>query len=587
MIAPDTLELIRSRLDIAELVGESVQLTRAGRNLKGRCPFHQERTPSFIVSPERQTFHCFGCGEGGDAFSFVMKTEGLSFVEAAEKLAERVGVKIEAARELSPQDKDRLRLKEALELAAEHYHALLMKDPAAEAARKYVGSRHLNKDSVDGFRIGYAPRNGNLVPVAKKKGFTDEILLKAGLAAKRPDGSLRDYFFDRLMFPIRDAKGSVVGFGGRTLGDGEPKYLNTPETPVFSKGRLLYGLHEGAGAVRKSRRAHLMEGYMDVIAAHQHGLTSACAPLGTALTPEQAALVKRYADAVTLVFDADAAGQNAAVRGAEVALAAGLSVRVAAVPEGKDPDELLHKRGLPALTEALDAAVDPVAFKTELLIARAGELTPEAKSAVAKDVMGLVVRVPDEVLKDEWVRRLAARLGVNEDSLRRLGGKAVVQRTAAASQRRAEAALPRDVAPSSAPARPSAVSGDDLKLLTVLFKTPESAAGLAEDAFDGAAARSLAANLAACGPYDKGWGPRLLERLEPAERALASRLLADEVAFDDPAGLLRSLVARRARVRRLKEIEPIVLSMGAGRPADPALRDEYRRLVVELKGTKR
>ena len=228
MIAPETLELIRSRLDIAELVGESVQLSRAGRNLKGRCPFHQERTPSFIVSPERQTYHCFGCGEGGDAFSFVMKTEGLSFVEAAERLAERAGVKIESAGPLSESDRERLRMKEALDFAAEHYRALLLKDPAAEAARQYAAKRRLNKAMVEQFRLGYAPRNGNLVPAARKKGFSDDLLLKAGLAAKRADGSLRDYFFDRLMFPIRDAKGSTVGFGGRTLGDGEPKYLNTP-----------------------------------------------------------------------------------------------------------------------------------------------------------------------------------------------------------------------------------------------------------------------------------------------------------------------------------------------------------------------
>ncbi len=400
MVPPETLELIRSRLDIVELVGECVQLTRAGRNMKGRCPFHQERTPSFIVSPERQTFHCFGCGEGGDAFTFVMKTENLSFVESIEKLAARVGVKVEASQTLGPQDKERLRMKEALEFAAQHYAAVLKKDPAAEAARKYVASRHLNAASVDGFQLGYAPRQGNLTAAALKKGFEEEILLKCGLSARRAEGTLRDYFFDRLMFPIRDVKGAVIGFGGRTLGDGEPKYLNSPESPVFSKGRVLYGLFEGVAAVRKSRKAHMMEGYMDVIAAHQHGLKTACAALGTALTPEHAALIKRYADSAVIVFDADAAGQTAAVRGAEVALASGLAVRVATVPEGKDPDELLHLKGLAALEGALDAAVDLVAFKTELLIKRAGELTPESKSAVAKDVMGTIAQCPDDVLKD-------------------------------------------------------------------------------------------------------------------------------------------------------------------------------------------
>jgi DNA primase len=577
MIAPETLELIRSRLDIVELVGECVQLTRAGRNMKGRCPFHQERTPSFIVSPERQTFHCFGCGEGGDAFSFVMKTENLTFVESAEKLAERVGVKVEASKTLSVDDRLRLRMKEALEFAAQHYAAILKKDPSAEAARKYVASRHLNASSVDGFQLGYAPRQGNLVQAALKKGFEEEILLKAGLAARRAEGTLRDYFFDRLMFPIRDAKGSVIGFGGRTLGDGEPKYLNSPESPVFSKGRVLYGLFEGSAAIRKSRRANLMEGYMDVIAAHQHGLKTACAALGTALTPEHSILIKRYADSAVIVFDADAAGQTAAVRGAEVALASGLAVRVATVPEGKDPDELLHLKGLPALEGALEAAVDLVSFKTELLIKRAGELTPEAKSAVAKDVLSTIAQCPDEVLKDEWVRRLASRLGVNEDSLRRSGGKAIPQaRRAAANE--APSAPRRD------PVRAAEIPAHDLQLLGVVFKTPASAKDVPEEALDSGAARLILLNLRGVEPYDKGWGGRLLSALPPAESAAASRLLTDELGYDDPAGHLRQLLDKRTRQKRLKELEPLVFS---GRAVDPDLHEEYKRLVVELKGTKR
>ena len=577
MIAPETLELIRSRLDIVELVGECVQLSRAGRNMKGRCPFHQERTPSFIVSPERQTFHCFGCGEGGDAFSFVMKTENLTFVESAEKLAERVGVKIEASKALSDDDRARLRMKEALEFAAEHYAAILKKDPSAEAARKYVGSRHLNAASVDGFQLGYAPRQGNLVQAALKKGFEEEILLKAGLAARRAEGTLRDYFFDRLMFPIRDAKGSVIGFGGRTLGDGEPKYLNSPESPVFSKGRVLYGLFEGAAAIRKTRRANLMEGYMDVIAAHQHGLKTACAALGTALTPEHSILIKRYADSAVIVFDADAAGQTAAVRGAEVALASGLAVRVATVPEGKDPDELLHLKGLPALEAALEIAVDLVSFKTELLIKRAGELTPESKSAVAKDVMSTIAQCPDEILKDEWVRRLASRLGVNEDSLRRSGGKAIPQ------ARRAAANAPAPVV-AREPVRAAEIPAHDLQLLGVIFKTPASAKDVPEEALDSGAARLILLNLRGVEPYDKGWGGRLLGALPPAESAVASRLLTDELGYDDPAGHLRQMLDKRTRQKRLKELEPLVFS---GRTVDPDLHEEYKRLVVELKGTKR
>jgi len=604
LISPETLELIRTRLDIVELVGECVQLTRTGRSLKARCPFHQERSPSFIVSPERQTFHCFGCGEGGDAFSFVMKTENLTFTEAAEKLAARVGVKIEADRELGPQEKERLKMREANEFAAQHYHNLLKKDPGAQLARAYAAKRHLSKASVDGFLLGYAPRNGALVAAAVKNGFASDLLLRCGLAARRADGSFRDYFFDRFIFPIRDVKGVFVGFGGRTMGDGEPKYLNSPESPVFNKSRVLYGLYEGLAETRKARKAHLMEGYMDVIAAHQHGLKNACAPLGTALTAEHAALIKRYAEKIFVVFDADAAGQTAAVRGAEAAIAAGIQVLVGTVPEGKDPDELLHSKGLAALEGALGSGLEPtpqdfdpswryerikggyetskdlVEFKTELLIKKAGELTPEAKSAIAKEILITIVQSPDDVVKDEWVRRLAARLGITEDSLRRAGGKAIPQ-----SNRRL-AAAGSSTQPKDNPIMAAAMPPSDLQLLGVLLKTPALTSELQSDDLESASAREIVAALRSI-PLKGTWGPRLLDALQPAERAAASRLLNDDLAYDDPAGVLRAMLDKRRRLKRLKEIEPLVLSMGAGRPVDAGLRDEYQRLVVELKGTKR
>ncbi|MDD5302390.1 MAG: DNA primase [Elusimicrobia bacterium] len=606
LIPPETLELIRSRLDIVELVGEYIPLTRAGRNLKARCPFHQERSPSFIVNPERQTFHCFGCGEGGDAFSFVMKSESLSFMEAAEKLALRAGVKIEADRELGPADKERIKIREANEFAAHHYHELLKKDSAAEAARAYAAKRRLKKESVDGFLLGFAPRNGTLVAAATKKGFSVDLLIKGGLAAKRADGSLRDYFFDRFMFPIRDVKGAFVGFGGRTLGDGEPKYLNTSETPVFSKSRVLYGLYEGLAETRKARQTHLMEGYMDVISAHQHGVKNACAPLGTALTPEHAALIKRYVEKLFIVFDSDAAGMNAAVRGAEAAIAAGIKVLVGSIPkdEAKDPDEFLHAKGAEEFKEILghrlelspedydsswakrfghingksDTSKDLVEFKTDLLIQKAGELTPEAKSAIAKEILLTISQSPDDVVKDIWVKRLAARLGVSEDSLRRAGGKAIPQ-----SNR-------RPVVPPSAPRtsedapKAAILPSADLQLLGLLFKTPGSASEIGASDLESASAREIVAALRAI-TLDGKWAPRLLDALQPDVRAVASRLLNDELGYDDPAATLRAMTAKRRAQRRLKEIEPLVLSGNA--PVDPGLRDEFQRLVAELKGTKR
>ncbi|PIR19656.1 MAG: hypothetical protein COV48_00750, partial [Elusimicrobia bacterium CG11_big_fil_rev_8_21_14_0_20_64_6] len=321
----------------------------------------------------------------------------------------------------------------------------------------------------------------------------------------------------------------------------------------------------------------LMEGYMDVIASHQHGLKTACAPLGTALTPEHSLLIKRYCDAVVIVFDADNAGQNAAVRGAETALESGLATRVASVPEGKDPDEFLHAKGLEAFAAALDGAQDLVAFKTKLLIKRAGELTPEAKSAIAKDVLSTIVRCPDEILKDEWVRRLATHLGLNEDSLRRSGGKSVPQ----SSRRPANSPV---AAPVAAPVKAAILPPGDLQILGVLFKTPASAADLTGADLESASAREIVSALRSL-PLEGKWAPRLLDALQPAERAVASRLLNDELGYEDPAATLRTLTAKRRAQRRLKELEPLVLSGNA--QVDPGLRDEFQRLVAELKGTKR
>lgn len=560
-------------------MGEHVQLSRAGRNMKGRCPFHNEKTPSFIVSPERQTFHCFGCGEGGDAFSFVMKTDGLSFVESAEKLAARVGVKVEADKALGPEEKERLRAREALEFAAEYYHELLKKDPAAEEARKYVGKRKVNAAMLAQFKLGFAPRNGGLVAAAKKKGFDENVLMKAGLAAKRQDGTLRDYFFDRVLYPIKDAKGAVVGFGGRTLGDGEPKYLNSSDNPVFSKGRVLYALHDALPAVRKARKALLMEGYMDVIAAHQFGFANAVAPLGTALTPEQAALIKRSADSVVIVFDADNAGLNAAVRGSEVALQAGLSVRLTTVPDGKDPDELLHAKGAEPFTAAIEAAKDPSEFKTDLLLKRAAQpLTPEAKSEIARSVLQTIALCGDEVLKDEWTRRLALRLGVSLQSLTRTASKAGPSRHAPPREPEVEQELPAEAL---AHRRAASIPPADLQLLDLLLKAPACAGELKLDDLESDGGRALAAAVASAAPHTGAWAPRMLDALEDAAlRAVASRLLSDENLHAEPESHLRAVLERRRKERRSLALKARVESLS------PDEMKEYMTLMSELRGSK-
>ena len=576
MIPPETLDAIRARLDIEELVREYVpDLKRAGRNIKGRCPFHQERTPSFIVSPERQSFHCFGCGEGGDPFAFLMKLENLSFMEAVEKLAERTGVKIEKSAEaLGPAEREKLKMREALEFASDFYHGLL-KGAQGGAGRHYLEQRGLTAATIDAFKLGFAPPRAGLVESAARKGFAPELLVKAGLAAPREGGGFRDYFFNRALYPIRDARGSFVGFGARTLGDAQPKYLNSPDSAAFSKGKILYGLFHGLAEVRKARRALLMEGYMDVIAAHQYGLKIACAPLGTAVTVEQATLLKRYVSEVTVVFDSDNAGLAAAVRGTEILLAQGLSVRIASVPEGKDPDEHLRNFGVESFNACLDKAVDLPEFQTELALKKfEGPLRPEQKSEVARQVLATIEKCPDEVLKSEWVRRLANRLGINEEALRRQSDKgASSAQEAARSRHRPQAAKPVKAGP---------LSAKEEHVLVLLLKHPELAALVQDDDFDSVSALRVAQAARAAGAADKSWSSKVLDALAAEDRTLASRLMVDDRPDAEPEATLKAIVAQRRNEARLRVLEPL---MRQDAP-DPAVRDEFYRLQRELRGSK-
>ena len=588
-ISEASLEQIRDKVDIVELVREFIpSLKRDGRGFKACCPFHQEKTPSFKVNPEKQIFHCFGCQASGDAFKFLMLTEGLSFPEAVEKLAQRAGVRLEAReREFGPAEKERQALRGLLEFAKEHYHAQLKTLPEAETARRYLASRGLNAATIERFQLGYAPRGGTLMGAAARKGYKPEQLLKAGLAAQR-DGRTREYFWGRVLFPILDARGETVGFGARVLGEGEPKYLNSPESVVFSKGRVLYGLHDALPKVRKERSCVLLEGYMDVLAAHQFGVSEACAPLGTALTEHHAALLKRHVERVTIVFDPDTAGLKAAVKGAELLLENGISVGVATVPEGLDPDELLQKRGAEAFQACLAAAEDLPAFQTRLLMsAKAGALSPEDKARIASRVLETVLKVQDEVLRSEWVRRLAEDLRVDEGALH-LQLKKI---PAARPDGRAPAArpMPAEAAPAPREERPAPLTVEERDVLVCVLRAPGLAASdetVAETDFTDERGRRVFLEMRRVLGRTEGherWCDRLLEALEPGDAGLVRALLCDPREIADPARVVADIVGGLRKKRRLAEIEPVV---DAG-SVDPDIRAEYNRLIAELKGTRK
>lgn len=479
---PEFLDQVRQASDIVQVVQQWVPLKKAGANWKGLCPFHNEKSPSFNVHPAKQIYHCFGCGEGGDVFAFVQKMQKTGFSEALRWLAERAGIPLpplegdEPARQAAAQRQRRedsqVRL---LELAAAWFRRNLEEGTEGQAARDYADRRGLDPATREAFQLGYSPADGRALGLAAaKKGFTEQDLLESGLAVKNERG-VYSRFRGRLMFPIHDPKGRLVGFGGRVMGEGEPKYLNSPETPLFSKGRLLYPWIQAREALGKRREALVCEGYMDAIACHQAGLRQAVASLGTALTDEHARLLKRYVDRVLLVFDTDAAGLRAARRAGEPLLGAGLEVRVARLRGAKDPDELLRREGPDALKQALEGAQALVGFCVEAGLAAVGpQPRPAQRAAVLADVFPLLLRLASAAEADAALQAAARAVGVSEESARE---DLAAFKRGEARPREANPTRPDGGAPGAA-AAPPARAGEALllserELLALLVAHPE------------------------------------------------------------------------------------------------------------------
>lgn len=423
----DVADAVRGRADIVDVVGEFVALRPAGRSYKGLCPFHAEKTPSFTVSPERQLFYCFGCGAGGNVFTFLMRLQGLTFPEALRKVAERVGMGVEVERALAggrPRDR-RAGLLDALiavqERASEWYAEQLWKSDEGERARRYLEGRGVDPAVARAFRLGYAPDGWHgLEKAVGRDSTTVRLLTQAGLLVEREDGLRYDRFRGRLMFAVMDARGRVVGFGGRALEQGqEPKYVNSPESPVYQKSRLLYGLDRAAATMRKGRRAVVVEGYMDVLAMHQFGLEEAVATCGTSLTPEHGRILARHAQQVVVAFDSDAAGQSAALRGLQQLRAAGLDVRVAVLPQPHDPDSLLKSDGRPAMEAVLEEARGIYEFAVEKALQGADLRTPAGKAVAVENVLPVLAEVPGAIEQEALVQLVARRLEVPIQAVRR------------------------------------------------------------------------------------------------------------------------------------------------------------------------
>ena len=423
MIPETVVEQVRDRADIVETVGEHLSLKRAGKDFKALCPFHQEKTPSFYVVPAKGFFKCFGCGESGDVFTFLMKRQGLTFIEAVKQVADRVGVEIPESGPARREDEAHRPLYEAIAFAADFFAQHLAEGGGGERARRYLEGRGIERAAIERFRIGYAPADWRaLRDAAHRHGISDEVLLDAGLIkASERGGEPYDRFRDRVIFPIPDVGGRIVAFGGRVLGgetQGAPKYLNSPESAVYHKGRLLYGVYWAKGAIRREESALVVEGYMDYVSLAARGIENVVAGLGTAMTQEQAALLARYTGKALLLYDSDTAGLRATFRTGDVLLREGVHPLVVSMPPGEDPDSVVRSGGAAALKRYLDDAADVLDRKLRILEERGYFADIDGVRKSLDGVLPTLRSVVDPALRDIYIARVAERTGVRPETLR-------------------------------------------------------------------------------------------------------------------------------------------------------------------------
>ncbi len=416
-IPQEIIDQILDRTDIAEVISGYIQIKKAGRSFKANCPFHNEKTPSFVISPDKQIYHCFGCGVGGNAINFVMTYENMEFPEAVRILADKAGVEVpsyDANRSEGPSLSSRLY--EVNDMAAEFYEKVL-RSPAGAKALEYLTKRGISGEILKQFRIGYAPDEWEaLRKYSLSRKVSDDMLRKAGLSIPSEKGK-NDYdrFRGRITFPIFNERGSIVGFGGRVLDASLPKYINSPETVVYSKSNILYGLNFSRKGIRENSHVLIVEGYMDVIMPFQYGLNNLVAASGTALTAHQASMLKKYTDTAVMIFDSDQAGEAAALRGLDILIENGINVRIVTLPQGDDPDTFLRKNGKEKFAEIVELAKGLFDYKLDLMIKRLGQ---RDIGGIVDEMLPTISRISNEVVKSDYLRRLAERLGIHEGSVR-------------------------------------------------------------------------------------------------------------------------------------------------------------------------
>jgi len=421
-IPDEKVREIREACSIVEVISDYVSLKKAGVNYKGLCPFHGEKTPSFCVNENRKFFHCFGCGVSGDVFTFLMKHDNLSFVETVRLLARRCGIHL-PEKPLSPQEQKRAGEREECfqvnQAASAYYHNLLMQDKRGAEAKRYVLNRGISADTAVAFQLGFAPDSWDgLVTFFKNKKLSLAAAHKVGLISSRDGGQYYDRFRNRVIFPIFNISQQVIGFGGRVIGDGEPKYLNSPESIIYNKRNNLYGLHLASKPIQKEQQAIIVEGYLDLLSLHQAGIQNSVAALGTALTEQHIRILKRYTDDIVTVFDADPSGERAMVRSLEPFLKSGVSPKLVLLPQGEDPDSFVRQHGGAAFTEKTGAAERLLDFVIERSIQKHNLGTPRGKVGACDDTLPLLEMISDGLERELYVQKVSRRIGVSESHLR-------------------------------------------------------------------------------------------------------------------------------------------------------------------------
>ncbi len=412
------IDEVKQKIDIIEIIGQYTKLTKSGRNFRGLCPFHSENRPSFFVYPEQQSWHCFGaCSTGGDAFSFVMKKEGIDFGEALRLLAERTGVTLPSRSVKDTGKEEKEGLFKINEVAAQYFHNLLLNSPSAARARDYVAGRGISVKTVTDFQLGFSLESWEaLKQHLLGKGYQESELLAAGLIIATEEGRTYDRFRNRLMFPISDARGRITGFGARALDDSLPKYLNSPQTPLFDKSSTLYGINLATTAIRQQGRAVIVEGYMDVITAHQHGFANVVAAMGTAITEKQLSTLKRLSKNLVLALDADTAGEEAMLRCVDYENSLDTEIKVVILPSGRDPDDVIRE-DTKTWQHLLDKALPVVDYTFNMVTARLDLSTARDKSLTRDRLIPIIAEIKDSTRRDHYLNRLSGLIGTSYRNL--------------------------------------------------------------------------------------------------------------------------------------------------------------------------